>query len=153
MGVHPAKEGTRPVLDDAGLQALREAARLSPDNLPLRRHLAEQLLAKGYLADAEGEFRAALLLAPKDPDITAGLAESFVRQSAYGAALSSLEPLHATPRYPPPIGVIAARAQLGGGESGRAARTAAPRHRLACRTRRTFPVAGWAAAASSEATA
>ncbi|QFY13565.1 AAA family ATPase [Nonomuraea phyllanthi] len=121
MGVHPAKEGTRPVLDDAGLQALREAARLSPDNLPLRRHLAEQLLAKGYLADAEGEFRAALLLAPKDPDITAGLAESFVRQSAYGAALSSLEPFLATPGYPPRMGVIAARALLGEGETGRAA--------------------------------
>ena len=67
------------MLDDAGLQALREAARLSPDNFPLRRHLAEQLLSKGYLAEAEAEFRAALVLAPRDPGITAGLAEAFVR--------------------------------------------------------------------------
>ncbi|MEV0230625.1 AAA family ATPase [Nonomuraea sp. NPDC050786] len=109
------------MLDDAGLQALREAARLSPDNLPLRRHLAEQLLSKGYLADAEAEFRAALLLAPKDPDVTAGLAEAFVRQSAHGAALSALEPFLATPGYPPRMGVLAARALLGEGETGRAA--------------------------------
>ncbi|MBB5775551.1 AAA family ATPase [Nonomuraea jabiensis] len=109
------------MLDDAGLQALREAARLSPDNLPLRRHLAEQLLTRGYLADAEAEFRAALLLAPKDPDISAGLAEAFVRQSAHGAALSALEPFLASPGYPPRMGVLAARALLGEGDFGRAA--------------------------------
>ncbi|MFG6195980.1 AAA family ATPase [Nonomuraea sp. JJY05] len=109
------------MLDDAGLQALREAARLSPDNLPLRRHLAEQLLTKGYLADAEAEFRAALLLAPKDPGISAGLAEAFVRQSAHGAALSALEPFLASPGYPPRMGVLAARALLGEGDFGRAA--------------------------------
>ncbi|MGI5285646.1 AAA family ATPase [Nonomuraea polychroma] len=109
------------MLDDGGLQALREAARLSPDNLPLRRHLAEQLLAKGYLADAEAEFRAALLLAPKDVDVTAGLAEAFVRQSAHGAALAALEPFLASPGYPPRLGIIAAKALLGEGETGKAA--------------------------------
>ncbi|MFC4119116.1 ATP-binding protein [Nonomuraea zeae] len=106
--------------DDAGLQALREAARLSPDNLPLRQHLAGQLLAKGYLAEAEAEYRAALMLAPKDPGITAGLAEAFVRQSAYGAALAALEPLLAEPGYPPALGVLAARALLGEGDMARA---------------------------------
>ncbi|MCK2213826.1 ATP-binding protein [Actinomadura sp. ATCC 31491] len=109
------------MLDDAGLQALREAARLSPDNLPLRRHLGEQLLAKGYLAEAEAELRAALVLAPRDPDVTAGLAEAFVRQSAYGEALTALEPFLAAPGYPPRMGVLAARALLGEGDFGRAA--------------------------------
>ncbi|MEV0384349.1 ATP-binding protein [Nonomuraea sp. NPDC050643] len=106
--------------DDAGLQALREAARLSPDNLPLRQHLAGQLLAKGYLAAAEAEFRAALVLAPKNPDILAGLAEVFVRQSSYGEALAALEPLLATPGYPPRLGILAARALMGEGDMGRA---------------------------------
>jgi AAA+ superfamily predicted ATPase len=104
------------VLDDAGLQPLREAARLSPDNLPLRQLLANQLLAKGYLAEAEAEFRAALMLAPKDVTITMGLAEAFVRQSAHGAALAALEPFLVTPGYPPPMGVIAARALLAEGD-------------------------------------
>ncbi|MBE3010489.1 AAA family ATPase [Microbispora sp. NEAU-D428] len=110
------------MLDDAGLHALREAARLSPDNLPLRRHLAEQLLSKGYLAEAEAEFRAALVLSPQDPDVIAGLAEAFVRQSAYGAALSALEPLLAAPGHAPRVGVLAARALLGEGDVAGAAR-------------------------------
>ncbi|MFD0889556.1 tetratricopeptide repeat protein, partial [Streptosporangium algeriense] len=109
------------MLDDSGLRALREAARFSPDNLPLRRHLADQLLAKGYLAEAETEYRAALMLAPQDPDITTGLAEAFTRQSAYGAALSILEPHLATAGHPPRMGVIAARALLGEGETAGAA--------------------------------
>ncbi|MGR6914114.1 AAA family ATPase [[Actinomadura] parvosata] len=107
--------------DDAGLQALREAARLSPDNLPLRRHLAGQLLAKGYLADAEAEFRAALALAPHDPELIAGLADAFIRQSAFGAAMAALEPLLATPGHPPAVGVLAARALLGEGDPAKAA--------------------------------
>ncbi|MFI9559488.1 AAA family ATPase [Nonomuraea endophytica] len=108
------------MVDDSGLQALREAARLSPDNLPLRRHLADLLLDKGYLAEAEREYRAALLLAPRDPGITAGLAEAFARQGAYGAALSALEPFLAQPGYPPRMGVIAARALLGEGDVAQA---------------------------------
>lgn len=107
--------------DDAGLQALREAARFSPDNLPLRRHLADQLLAKGYLAEAEAEYRAALLLAPKDPEISAGLAEAFVRQSSFGAALTALEPFLAEPGHPPRMGLLAARALLGEGDLSGAA--------------------------------
>lgn len=111
----------RHVPDDAGLQALREAARFSPDNLPLRQHLAGQLLAKGYLADAEAEFRAALALSPQDPGLIAGLAEAFVRQSAFGQAMAALEPLLATAGYPPAVGVLAARALLGEGNAGKAA--------------------------------
>lgn len=110
------------MLDDAGLQALREAARLSPDNFPLRRHLAEQLLSKGYLAEAEAEFRAALMLAPRDPGITAGLAEAFVRQNAFGAAMAALEPFLAVPGHPPRMALVAARALLGEGDAAGAAR-------------------------------
>ncbi|MFG1945812.1 AAA family ATPase [Nonomuraea sp. NPDC048826] len=109
------------MVDDPGLKALGEAARLSPDNLPLRRHLAEQLLSKGYLADAEAEFRAALVLAPQDPDIVAGLAEAFVRQSSYGAALAALEPMLAGGGHPPRVGILAARALLGEGDVHQAA--------------------------------
>ncbi len=109
------------MLDDAGLRALREAVRLSPDNLPLRRHMAEQLLSRGYLAEAEAEYRAALLLAPRDPDITAGLAEAFIRQSSYGAALSALEPFLTGPGCPPRLGVLAAKALLGDGDTAGAA--------------------------------
>ncbi|MEV0614529.1 AAA family ATPase [Nonomuraea sp. NPDC050404] len=107
--------------DDAGLQALREAARLSPDNLPLRQHLAGQLLAKGYLAEAEAEYRAALAFAPQNPGLIAGLAEAFVRQSAFGQAMAVLEPLLATSGFPPAVGILAARALLGEGNTAKAA--------------------------------
>ena len=42
------------------IQALREALRFSPENMPLRKHLAETLLNSGRADDAEREFREAL---------------------------------------------------------------------------------------------
>ena len=36
------------------LASLREALKLSPDNLPLRQHLAESLLKLGRAGEAEG---------------------------------------------------------------------------------------------------
>lgn len=44
------------------LQTLREAVAVSPDNAPLRQHLAEQLLQANQYAEAESEYRAALAL-------------------------------------------------------------------------------------------
>ena len=51
---------------DRAFETLREAVRLSPENIPLRRHLAESLLAQGRPELAEAEFREALTLAPED---------------------------------------------------------------------------------------
>ena len=45
--------------DDA-LQALREAVRLSPNNVPLRQHLADTLFGRGQPEEAEKEYRAGL---------------------------------------------------------------------------------------------
>lgn len=102
--------------DDAALNALREATRLSPENLPLRRHLADLLLGAGYLAQAEAEFQAALTLAPGDPGITVSLAEVFARQGKNSAALVALETVMSAPGYPPRAAVVAARALLGEGD-------------------------------------
>lgn len=109
------------VTDNAALSALREAARLSPGNLPLRRHLADTLLAAGRHAEAEGEFQAALMLAPADPGILAGLAEAFVWQGKYGAALAALETVLAMPEHEPRASLIAARALEGEGDLDAAA--------------------------------
>ena len=40
-------------MGDSDLDALREALRLSPENLPLRRHLAESYLRAGQAEPAE----------------------------------------------------------------------------------------------------
>ena len=72
-------------------RALREAARIAPDDATLRRMLAEALLAAGEPANAEAEFRAALRLEPGDEGARLGLARTFQRQGKLSAALVVLE--------------------------------------------------------------
>ncbi|WP_433539821.1 AAA family ATPase [Streptosporangium sandarakinum] len=98
--------------DETALNALREAARLSPENLPLRRHLAGLLLAAGRLAEAAGEYRAALALSPGDVDLTIGLAETYVRQGEYNLALRTLDPLVDMPDRPIRVDMLMVRAAL-----------------------------------------
>ncbi len=76
------------------------ALQASPDNVPLRQHLAQLLLSMGELAAAEAEFSAALaLLAPAfEPDSLArqlelGLAHSYEQQGKDEEALALLKAL------------------------------------------------------------
>ena len=76
------------------LAALREAVRLSPDNLPLRQHVADLLLQTGRPAEAETEYRAALSLNPPPESqlrLKTGLAGAFYQQGKYTEALVVLE--------------------------------------------------------------
>jgi AAA+ superfamily predicted ATPase len=75
------------------LAALREALRLSPDNIPLRQHLAESLLSQGQPELAETEFREALALAPDNAPLKLGLARAFLAQQKNSAALVIAEEL------------------------------------------------------------
>ncbi|RFS86066.1 AAA family ATPase [Actinomadura spongiicola] len=101
--------------DRGSLDALREAVRVSPDNLPLRRHLAEQFLDAGLLMDAENAFREALALAPGDADLATGLAEAFLRQGKNGAAISALARV-GPGEGPPKAGLVVARALAAEGD-------------------------------------
>ena len=75
------------------LDALRDALRLSPDNVPLRRHLAETLMGRGQYEAAESEYRQALAMAPHDAQLKLGLARAFYQQGKDSAALVILEAL------------------------------------------------------------
>jgi transitional endoplasmic reticulum ATPase len=75
------------------LDALRAALAVSPDNVPLRQHLAESLLGVGRAEEAEAEFRSALALAPDNTTLQLGLARSFFEQQKHSAALVVLEKL------------------------------------------------------------
>jgi len=75
------------------LAALREALVVSPDNVPLRQHLAELLLARGELAEAETAFRQAIALAPQSDELKLGLANTFLQQGKDSAALAIVETL------------------------------------------------------------
>jgi SpoVK/Ycf46/Vps4 family AAA+-type ATPase len=74
---------------------LREAIRLSPENLPLRKLLANSLLDTGRPDEAEVEFRVALDQAPDDPDSKIGLARAFAQQGKRSQAIVVLEDLAA----------------------------------------------------------
>lgn len=74
-------------------ESLRQAIRISPDNIPLRLHLGEQLLATGCADDAELEFRQALALFPANDELKIGLARAFYQQGKDSAALVVVEEL------------------------------------------------------------
>ncbi|MCU0982467.1 MAG: tetratricopeptide repeat protein, partial [Pirellulaceae bacterium] len=69
---------------DQAIQALRDALRVTPHNIPLRTHLARSLAGLGRLDEAEQEFRGALADAPDDVSIKLGLADCYYRQGKDG---------------------------------------------------------------------
>ena len=107
---------------DSTLQMLREALRLSPENIPLRRALAEGLLGQGFPEQAEAEFREALTLAPEDSGLKLGLANAFLQQGKHGLAAVILEDLSRKPDAPPLARVLYARILFHSGEVSEAVR-------------------------------
>ncbi|GAB2957734.1 hypothetical protein GCM10027048_25490 [Hymenobacter coalescens] len=84
----------------ADLQPLLDALAFSPDNLPLRRHVAALLRQLGRLPEAEEHYRLGLRQAPSDADLQLGLAETYAALSKTSAALVVLEELlHTEPEH------------------------------------------------------
>lgn len=73
------------------IASLRDALKLSPDNVPLRVHLGDLLLRHEDFSGAEKEFRQAMAQSPADESARLGLVEAFFRQGKHGAALVLLE--------------------------------------------------------------
>jgi transitional endoplasmic reticulum ATPase len=104
------------------VRALREALKASPDNIPLRQHLADTLLSSGLAPEAEVEYRQALALAPAADDrkLRIGLAGAFYAQGKYAEALVLLESLMGGASAPPRAYLLHARLLLRLGETERA---------------------------------
>lgn len=102
------------------LDALRDALRLSPDNVPLRRHLAETLMARGQYEAAESEYRQALAMAPHDAQLKLGLARAFYQQGKDSAALVIIEALIKQRDVPAAANVLYARLLIRSGDVERA---------------------------------
>lgn len=100
--------------------SLREALRLSPDNIPLRQHLAEQLLANGLPDQAEVEFRKALSQAPQNRELKVGLARAFFQQSKDSAAHVIVEDLLKQHDPPAEAYLLGSRLMLRAGDIPRA---------------------------------
>ena len=75
------------------LQPLRDALAFSPENLPLRLHLAESLLKHGRGEEAEREFKDALARHPRENKVKLGLAKACHQQGKYTQALVIVEDL------------------------------------------------------------
>ncbi|MEM9379993.1 MAG: AAA family ATPase [Planctomycetota bacterium] len=70
---------------------LREALRVSPDNQPLRRHLADTLAGLGRHEEAEAEFKTLLTAAPEDDGVRLALAASYLAQGKVSHAAVLVE--------------------------------------------------------------
>ncbi|HYD00622.1 MAG TPA: tetratricopeptide repeat protein [Phycisphaerales bacterium] len=78
---------------EENIRALREALSFSPDNVALRKHLAEVLIGYGRADEAERELREAVNLAPADHDIKTSLARVYLQLGRSSHALVILEDL------------------------------------------------------------
>ncbi len=105
---------------EPAIQALREALKFSPENLPLRRHLAESLLGLSRAEEAEAEFRAALVQAPDDSGLKLGLARAYDQQGKDSHALVIVEDLIKRPDAPAAARLLYAKLLLRAGDVPRA---------------------------------
>src|SRR5271169_2995910 len=79
------------------IAGLREALRVSPDNLPLRQALGEMLMGVGRYDEAEAEYREALARSPGDGKLKVALATAFYQQGKNSHALVIVEDLLKSP--------------------------------------------------------
>jgi AAA+ superfamily predicted ATPase len=113
-------EDSMTVGDDA-VRALRAALEVSPDNVPLRQHLATTLAGLGRYGDAEAEYRRALALAPDHLALKLGLAKAFYQQGKNSHALVIAEDLIKGPDASAETFVFYARLLSAAGDDRRAA--------------------------------
>jgi SpoVK/Ycf46/Vps4 family AAA+-type ATPase len=99
------------------LAGLIAAVQISPDNLPLRMHLAEALAGLGRFAEAEAQYRAALAARAQDPAALLGLARVYHQQGQSGQASVVLERLVRDPGAPAEAHVLLARLLLREGKA------------------------------------
>src|SRR3954467_2491769 len=102
------------------LETLREAVRLTPHNIPLRRHLADTLLKYGLGPEAEQEYRDALALAPDDLELKLGLARAFFQQGKGSHALVVVEGIAKLPDAPGRVHVLHAKILAAAGDVAQA---------------------------------
>ena len=76
------------------IKSLREALQISPDNIPLRLHLAETLMSDGQFAEAAEQFSTVLNRNYGHTKARLGLAEAYYHQKKYSAALIIYEEFH-----------------------------------------------------------
>jgi AAA+ superfamily predicted ATPase len=106
---------------DETINALREALKVSPTNIPLHKHLAESLLKLGRFDEAETAYRAGLSVAPHNIELKLGLTGAYYQQQKNSPALVVIEDVLEASEPPAEAYVWHARLLLRAGEPQRAA--------------------------------
>ena len=106
---------------DSTIRSLRQALAVSPDNVPLRLHVAQLLVGLGRYGEAETEYQHALKVRPKDAQCRLGLAEVYLRQGKNSHALVIVEDLAKDPDAPAAAFVLYAKLLDRTGDERRAA--------------------------------
>jgi SpoVK/Ycf46/Vps4 family AAA+-type ATPase len=110
------------VSGDDAIRALGEALRMSPENVPLRQHLADTLLGLGRPDEAEKEYRQALALQPSSQRLKLGLVHAFYQQGKASEAMVAVEDLLKAPEPPAQAYLFHARLLLQAGDVEQAGR-------------------------------
>lgn len=76
---------------DSIIKSLLDAVKFSPDNLPLRKHLAETYIKYGDIEKAENILIDSLKLSPNDLESKKGLINAYLKQGKSKAALVLIE--------------------------------------------------------------
>ena len=101
---------------DDPTQGLRKALEVSPDNVPLRVHLAKSLVGLGRFNEAEQEYRAALARSPNDVAIKLGLANVYRQMEQTSQAMVIVENVCGKQDAPAEAHVLYARLLLQEGD-------------------------------------
>lgn len=96
--------------NEEAIKGLRAALDVSPENIPLRIHLAQTLQRYGFFDDAEQEYRQALSLQPENIDVKLGLIQLYSSQNKTGQAIVIAEAMCQKPN--PPSQALIAYAKL-----------------------------------------
>lgn len=94
------------------LNELEDAVRSSPNNVPLRKLLANKLMQLKRYEEAEIEWKEALRLAPNDVHLKVGLANAFYEQQKTGLGLVVIEELLQLPAPPASVWLLYAKLLL-----------------------------------------
>jgi transitional endoplasmic reticulum ATPase len=107
--------------NDALIEALQKAVEAAPENVALRKHLADLLLAGGDLDAAVQHYRFALNRTPADQEIKLALAETYQRLGKPEVSLVIVEEMLRGGSPLPRAALLAARLYLANGALSEAA--------------------------------
>lgn len=97
---------------DETIEAMRHAVRLSPENLPLRRALADMLASQGRYEESEREYKGALAMSPQEIGIKLALAGVYYQQEKNSHAMVIVEDLVKGSGGSPPAKALLLHAKL-----------------------------------------